>query len=219
MERKLLALTDVDLKFQGDATSFEGYASVFNGVDSYGDTILPGAYADTLKNRSRPVRMFFNHDPHMPIGKWLSAEEDAKGLKVSGELTPGLSLSSDVKAAMRHGTLDGLSIGYRIPSGGSEKDGKIRRLKRLDLFEVSIVTAPADLGARIDPESIKSAIDEIASLKEFEDFLRDAGGFSRAAATALVGQFKTLIQRDAECRAESEALAGILAMKWPASLR
>lgn len=222
MEHKLLSLSDVELKFSGQAGQFTGYASVFNGVDSYGDMILPGAYADTIKNRQRPVRMFYNHDARWPIGKWLSVEEDGKGLLVSGELTPGHSLASDVKAAMSHGTLDGLSIGYRIPSGGSEKDGKVRKLKRIDLVEVSVVTTPADLNARIDPESIKSAIDQIESIKELEDFLRDAGGFSRAAAAALVSQFKVAVQRDAEVRAksEAEAISAILAAtKWPGSIR
>jgi uncharacterized protein len=219
MEHKLLTLSDVDLKF-ADTGSFEGYASTFNGVDSYGDTVLPGAFADTIKNRQRPIRMFLNHmSKLLPIGKWTSAEEDGKGLRMRGQLTPGLSIAEDVKAAMLHQTMDGLSIGYRIPPGGSAKEGKIRQLKRIDLVEVSVVTAPADLNALIDPESIKSAIDEIRNVNEFEDFLRDAGGFSRSAAKALVSQVKGFILRDVEMKREAEALASILATSWPKSLK
>lgn len=219
MERKLLPIEAVDLKF-ADSGEFEGYASAFNGVDSVGDMVLPGAYADTLKNRQRPVRMYFNHQSKsLPVGKWLAVEEDGKGLRVKGQLTPGLSLAEDVKAAMRHDTINGLSIGYRIPPGGSERDGAIRKLKRIDLVEISVVTDPADPGARVDPGSIKSAIEEIKSIEEFEDFLRDAGGFSRSAAKALVSQVKGFFLRDVERKREAEALASILATKWPKSIK
>ena len=54
MFTKDIGLEDVQIKFSGDKpVKFEGYASVFNGLDSYGDTILPGAYKETIKNRKR----------------------------------------------------------------------------------------------------------------------------------------------------------------------
>ena len=219
MEHKLLALESVELKLAKNGM-FSGYASVFHGVDAVGDMILPGAYSETLNNRQRPVRMFYNHSAAWPIGKWTKIEEDGNGLLVSGELTPRHSIAEDVKAAMMHGTLDGLSIGFRIPSGGSEKDkgGKVRKLKRIDLVEISVVTNPADPNARIDPESIKSAIDEIATIEELEDFLRDAGGLSRAGAKSLIAQTKTILARDARGTEEVEAVKAIMAMKWPESL-
>lgn len=218
MEHKLLALESVDLKF-AKSGHFSGYASVFHGVDAVGDMILPGAYSETLKSRQRPVRMFYNHAPMWPIGRWTKIEEDGTGLQVAGELTPGHSIAEDVKAAMGHGTVDGLSIGFRVPSGGSEKDGKIRKLKRIDVVEISVVTNPADPNARIDPESIKSAIEEIATVEELEDFLRDAGGLSRAGAKSLIAQCKSLFARDARSVDAAEAVKAIQSMKWPESLR
>jgi len=218
MERKLLSFDAVELKFSRNG-SFAGYASTFHGVDSVGDMVLPGAYSETLKNRQRGVKMFYNHSPAWPIGKWSRIEEDGKGLFVQGELTPGHSVAEDVKAALAHGTVDGLSIGYRIPSGGSEKDGKIRKLKRVDLIEISVVTNPADPNARIDPESIKSAIDALDSIQDLEDFLRDAGGLSRTGAKSLIAQARTLLVRDARREeTEAEAVKGILAVQWPKSL-
>lgn len=194
MEHKLLSLESVELKFD-DTGTFEGYASVYGGVDSFGDTVLPGAFDDTLKSRQRPVRMFYNHDPKWPIGKWLDIGPDGKGLKVQGQLTPGHSLANDVRAAMAHGTLDGLSIGYRIPPGGSAKEGKIRQLKRIDLVEVSVVTAPADLAARV--ESIKAAMESIKSVREYEEFLRDAGNFSHSEAKSLISLARNLLRDEA----------------------
>lgn len=191
MEIKSIALADVDIKLDGTVSgTFAGYASVFNSVDAVGDTILPGAYADTLKNRQRPVLMRWNHNGPV-IGKWLSLEEDGKGLLVRGELTPGHSVAQDVYASMKHGSIDGLSIGYRIPPGGSEKSGRVRALKRIDLVEISPVEMPADTGAKIS--DVKSAIDEIKSLADAEDFLRQQARLSQAAATALVSQIKALV--------------------------
>ena len=76
--RKTLSLSDCELKMEGDAGVFSGYASVFGGVDSYGDTIMKGAFADTLKNDGVP-KMFYNHNiwDGLPIGKYQIVQEDS----------------------------------------------------------------------------------------------------------------------------------------------
>lgn len=197
--RKTLSLSSVDLKLDGDTGKFAGYASVFGGVDSYGDTIIKGAFESTLRNNGKP-KMFFNHDWHMPIGKYTVAKEDDHGLYVEGELTPGLGLSTDVRAAMKHGTLDGLSIGGYLKKGDFEEteNGRIIR-KWSTLMEVSPVVFPADSAARIDLSSVKGsdfldAIEEIESVRDLESFLRDAGGLSKGAAQALVARAKKLFE-------------------------
>jgi len=81
METKRLEVGALDLKFTGNEMTFAGYASVFGGVDAYGDTIDPQAYKNTLENRSRPVRMRWNHFGPV-IGKWNKIESDSKGLYV-----------------------------------------------------------------------------------------------------------------------------------------
>jgi HK97 family phage prohead protease len=207
MELKTLAVEAVEFKFdEARKGLFAGYASKFNGVDSYGDTVLPGAYAQTLSNRSRPIQMRWNHFGPV-IGKWTKAVEDDNGLYVEGELTPGHSVADDVYASMKHGAVTGLSIGFRIPSGGSAKEGKLRQLKRIDLIEISVVEAPADLGAQVG--NVKSFIDEAESLKEIESLLRDAAGFTRADACALVSRIKALAhgERDAEAKRLADELA------------
>lgn len=213
MERKLIALDEVELKFvdgRANAT-FAGYGAVFNNVDKGGDIILPGAFSETLKARPRGVKMYYNHDKRMPIGKYSVLSEDSKGLYVEGELTPGHSLAKDVEAGMRHGTIDGLSIGYRIPSGGAQKDGRVRRLIKLDLAEVSVVSEPMNDQARIALDSIKSDLEGINTITDLEDFLREAGGFSKSAAMALISRTKALLgepePRD-EVKRAIEALRG-----------
>ena len=196
--RKTLKLSDVSLKMEGDTGKFSGYASVFGGVDSYGDTIIKGAFESTLRTHGKP-KMFFNHEWSMPIGKYLVAKEDDHGLFVEGELTPGLGLSSDVRAAMLHGTLDGLSVGGYVKSGDYEdtETGRVIR-KWSKLMEISPTVFPADDAARIDSSSVKGGdfveiIEGIESIRDLESFLRDAGGLSKGAAVALVARAKKVM--------------------------
>jgi len=208
--RKHINLTDATLKLDGDSGRFSGYASVFGGVDSYGDTIVRGAFDGTLRNNGKP-KMFFNHEWAMPIGKWLSVKEDEKGLFVEGELTPGLNLSAEVRAAMQHGTLDGLSIGGFIKKGDYEdtEGGRVIR-KWSNLVEVSPVVFPADSAARVDLSSVKTGamflegLEEAQTLREIEQLLRDAVGLGKGASTALLSRIRALQRGDPD---EAQALA------------
>ena len=200
MQTKRLPTDALSLKFAPDATGvFEGYASVFGGLDAYGDTILPGAYKKTLKKRERPIRMRWNHYGPV-IGKWTDIIEDEKGLYVKGELTPGHSIAGNVYASLKHGAVDGMSIGYR-PVQIRELGNGQRELKEIELIEISIAEEPADLGAKLT--DVKAAIDAADSLKDIEACLRDAGGFSRADACTLVARIKSLAR--SECDAEAKA--------------
>ena len=195
--QKTLKFDEVALKMQGDSGTFEGYASKWNGVDSYGDTILKGAFTETLKTAT--PKMFWNHQWDMPVGKWTDISEDASGLYVKGELTPGLSLSGDVRAAMKHGTLDGLSIGGFLKKGDYEetKTGRIIR-KWSQLAEISPVVFPADSAARIDMSTVKSIdfeslLPECKSEKEIERLLRDAG-LGKWEAMAIVSRVRAIVK-------------------------
>lgn len=195
MELKRLELSSVELKFDGEKSgTFSGYASKFGGVDSYGDTILPGAYKKTIKKRERAIRMRWNHYGPV-IGKWTEIREDEQGLFVSGELTPGHSVAQDVFASLQHGAIDGLSIGYRPVQIRDLGDGK-RELKEIELIEISVVEEPADLQARID--DVKAMLESVDCLKDIEALLREAGGFSRADATALVARVKAVARGERE---------------------
>jgi uncharacterized protein len=206
--QKTLKFDDVALKMQGDAGIFEGYASKWDGVDSYGDTILRGAFSETLKEAT--PKLFWNHDWSMPVGKWISVQEDSVGLYVKGELTPGLALSNDVRAAMKHGTLDGLSIGGYLKKGDYEEKDSGRVIRKWSkLMEISPVVFPADSAARIDLASVKSGpdliaeIEEISTIKEFEYLLRNVAGLSKGAAKSLTARAYILFgSADAETAQE-----------------
>ena len=93
---------------------FEGYASLFDTVDLGRDVVTRGAFADSLR-RSGPVgvKMLWQHDAAEPIGSWSSIAEDARGLKVRGQLNLAVARAREILALMRAGSVDGLSIGFR----------------------------------------------------------------------------------------------------------
>jgi HK97 family phage prohead protease len=222
MLRKTLSLNDASIKLDADTGRFAGYASVFGGVDSYGDTIIRGAYESTLRANGKP-KMFFNHDSYgLPIGKWLAAKEDEHGLFVEGELTAGNPQADAVRAALKHGTVDGLSIGYYLKKGDFDEaeDGRVIR-KVSKLVEVSVVTFPADDAARVDLASVKSEdIEGLETIRDFERFLRDAGGLSKGLATALTSRAKLIFApgepaKDAEAKALADLAARINAARIP----
>lgn len=213
MFRKTLSFSDCQIKTDGETGKFSGYASVFNSIDSYGDTILPGAYEKTLEVNGLP-KMFLQHESwELPIGKWLSAEEDNHGLWVEGELTLGMGRANDTYAALKHGTLDGLSIGYRLSKDDYDyvegSDMSRRVIKNITLLaEVSPVVFPAETQARIDLDSVKSDIEEIKTIRDFERFLRDAGGLSKGLTEALVSRAKFVFyQGDLDKKTETEKAA------------
>ena len=209
--RKTLNLEAVELKVDGDAGRFSGYASVFGGTDAYGDTIVKGAFESTLRNNGKP-RMFYNHDWHMPVGKYLVAKEDDHGLFVEGEFTPGMTLSAEVRAAMKHGTIDGLSIGGYIKKGDYDETETGRVIRRWsNLVEVSPVVFPADSAARVDAGSIKTmdldeALADVETVRDFERLLRDVGGFSKAMSVKVVARAKAIFRGDPGEGAEAKAL-------------
>lgn len=229
LERKelTLGLRDVCLKASGEGYSFEGYASKFNGVDSYGDTILPGAYKNaitTLRKEGRSPKMFFNHKAwDLPVGKWRKFEEDDEGLFVAGTLTKGMSLVEDLRLALADETLDGMSVGIGMKSDDYEwvddpKSSISRIIKNVtSLREISLVSFPADDKGRIDKDSIKGELDHVNTLQELEAFLRDAGGFSKAAATAVASRAKAILRGDHDQEAAAKsANEMLLAFSLPA---
>ena len=193
--RKALAMQAVQIKLQADNATFEGYASTFGNVDSYGDTIVKGAYAETLKKNGLP-KMFFNHNSYeVPLGKWVKAEEDDYGLLLTGEFTPGNAKAEEVRAALKHGTVDSMSIGYSLKSGDFDETTAGRTIRKVHrLVETSIVTFPADKFATVDLSSVKGGselldeIKEITTIKEFEYLLRHAAGLSKEAAKLLTAR-------------------------------
>lgn len=143
----------LDIKSLEEKGQFEGYASTFGGEpDSYGDIIAPGAFSDSLAHhasRGTMPKMFWQHDPREPVGKWTAAAEDGKGLLVTGQLNMGVQRAREAYELLKAGDIDGLSIGYRIRGHEVDEERGTWTLTKLDLHEVSIVSIGANENATI----------------------------------------------------------------------
>jgi len=169
METKFIRL---DLK-ASDEGVIEGYGAVFGNMDAVGDVIENGAFSATMG--ARRVKMLWMHDPGQPIGVWDEMAEDDNGLRVKGRLALNTVKGREAHELVKMGAIDGLSIGYRTVD--FDRRGDARHLKEVDLFEVSLVTIPANDRASIT--SVKNI-----TTRDVERDLREAG-YSRSQAKAI----------------------------------
>lgn len=208
---KTLSFDQTEIKFTGDGKQgiFEGYASVFNNTDSDGDIILPGAFKNALANQTRKVAMFFNHKTwDLPVGKWDALEEDSKGLLVRGQLTPGHSGASDLKAAMQHGTVEGMSVGFSVSKDDYSMGTSGRIFKNVAaLREISVCTFPANELAGVS--AMKSA-EGIETIRDVENWLRDSVGLSKSQAVGMIARFKSAIRSESEGDQDKSEIAALL---------
>ena len=173
-----------------ESGEFAGYASVFDNVDSDMDIMAKGAFTNTIANRfanNNKPKMLWQHNPEMIIGVWDEMAEDDRGLFVKGRLLVDVAKGREALALMREGALDGMSVGFMTEEAVDEgSNGSVRRIVKVDLWEVSLVTWGANAAARVtDVKTLKTE-------RDYERFLRDAG-YSRKDAKALTSHgFKAL---------------------------
>ena len=174
-------------EFKADETGLiEGYGAVFGNRDQGDDVIMAGAFARSLREmKGRPVPMLMSHDRHRPIGVWDDVAEDTKGLRCRGRFAMKTPDGAATYELAKMGAITGLSIGYRTKVAEYDTDTGVRTLKDVDLKEISPVVFPMNEVATIT--AVKAA-GQIKTIREFEEFLRDAGGFSHAAAKAIASR-------------------------------
>ena len=137
-----------EIRAEGDGNTFVGYAAVFNSDSEplpFTERILPGAFAKTLRNRKRDIRMYVNHNADMPLASrksgTLRLSEDERGLRVEADL-PNTTAGNDLRELLRTGVVSKMSFGFVVPRGGDKwsADGRTRELREIALHEVSVVT-------------------------------------------------------------------------------
>lgn len=186
-----------EVKAVDDKGRFSGYGSVFGNVDAYQEIVAPGAFAESLaawKDAGKLPPVLWQHRSGEPVGPYLEMREDAHGLFVEGQLlVDDVVRAKEARALMKAKAVNGLSIGFVTREDSYDKVTGVRTLKKIDLWEVSIVTFPANPAAQIS--NVKSAVEALESLAEAERYLRDAGGFSKSAALAFIARIKSLSGR------------------------
>ena len=184
---------------------FEGYGSVWDVIDSYQEIVARGAFAESLeahKAKGRMPALLWQHRSGEPAGVFLEMEEDGIGLRVVGQLALKTQRGAEAYELLKMGAISGLSIGFMPREDSFDRATGITTLKKVDLWETSLVTFPANDSARvIDVRSV-------GTLKDAERILRDAG-FSRSEAVAFVSRVASLKQSESEAD-ETQAIMAAL---------
>lgn len=184
-----------EVKEISDSGTFMGYGSVFDVVDSYNEVVAPGAFLDSLaahKSKGTMPALLWQHRSAEPLGVYTSMVEDSIGLKVEGQIALKTQRGAEAYELLKMKAISGLSIGFIPRDESRDKVTGITTLKKVDLWETSLVTFPANDAARI--QGVKG-IEAIIDLKTAEEFLRESG-MSKREAVAFVSKVKSLSRSD-----------------------
>lgn len=159
---------------RGSASRISGYASTFGTIDSAREIVMPGAFTATLaKHRAAGTMplLLWQHNTDEPIGVWTSLKEDGQGLFADGNLITSVQRGAEAAALIAADALNGLSIGYRVLEDEVDSSG-IRRLLKLHLLEISIVSFPANADARLRGGKEYTAPDLSSACDRLSDIAR-----------------------------------------------
>lgn len=192
-----------ELKAQ-DNGSIEGYFSTYDQTpDSYGDIIEPGAFKNTIAKRKEsghPFPLCFNHDFSAVIGSVKSVEDTDKGPFIEADFLD-TTLAQDVRKMLLSGAIYQFSFAYDIlkrrdPTKEEATKGITNVLQELEVFEISVVTVPANQNAvatevkSIEPETKQGK----RNRKADEEIIRNC-----------INSLKSLLDEGDEDKAEDEA--------------
>jgi len=202
------------LKSVSDSGEFDGYGSVFGVKDSYADIVMPGAFQKSLaawQEKGRLPALLWQHNMAEPIGLYSEMREDATGLYVKGRLLiEDDPLAKRAHAHMKAGSLSGLSIGYLLNDYEYDKDKSAFLLKEIDLWEVSLVTFPANDEARIADVKSLLARGETPPPSKVERALREVG-FSGSQAKAFMAKgYSAISPREAGADEALQSLKSLI---------
>lgn len=144
-----MMISELQLKAVDDEGRFAGYASIFGVVDSQNDRMEAGAFHETLSEKATDIRLLWQHNFEEPIGVFTALREDARGLYVEGKLLLDVQRAKEAHALLKAGAICGLSIGYVPVKYHIDASTGVRVLQEVALYEVSLVTFPANSAATV----------------------------------------------------------------------
>ena len=196
---------DIQETPEGKFGFFEGYASTFGNIDRVRDVVMKGAFKRCIENNKK-IKMLWQHKYSELIGSYTEMSEDDTGLLVKGRINLGTEKGREAYALMKAGDLDSMSIGYWIIDYEIKDD--VCYLKEIDLFEISLVTEPANPEAvitavknmsdnerkefikllNVEPEK---SIEKVKEIKDIELYLKNKG-CSNKEARCVISKIKEL---------------------------
>ncbi len=157
---------------------FSGHASTFWAVDTYATAMAPGAFKRTLKNKGEKRLVLWQHWPDVPIGKTTTLKEDKTGLAFEADVTIETRAGAEAMALLRDEVPLGMSFGFRTVKDRSAEDddpldfsqqpnlkpADVRVITEVNLWEVSLVSFPANEAAAITAVRAELELDALTTL-------------------------------------------------------
>ena len=187
----------------GPDGTFEGYGCVFGNVEATRETVMTGAFRKSLehhRSEGRLPALLWQHDPRRPIGIYTDMFEDSKGLFVKGQLALETQVGREAHALLSMGAVSGLSIGFSDIDVDFDARTRTSTLKEAALWEVSLVTFPANSEARIERVRHADQMDGLQSLSGVEECLHEEADYSQHAARALASRIEQLLREERDTR-------------------
>lgn len=168
-----------------DGSGFDGHASTWWVVDSYGTAMKPGAFKKTLKERGSRVPLLWQHWPDVPIGKPTTLAEDETGLAFTASVAIESRAGAEAMALLRADVPLGMSFGFQTVKDRPIKDADheyldwsqadpfytsddgrqyVRIIEEVKLWEISLVTFPANESATISAVRADAEAEVLSSL-------------------------------------------------------
>lgn len=180
-----------EVKEFDDATGvIKGYANTWDR-DSYGDEVQPGAFKRTLDHKrssGKRIPIFSQHDPNQIIGYAdpALAYEDAKGLWIEVQMLLEIQQAKDDYVRAKAGLMS-FSIGYDPKKAEIDPKTKTRKLFEIALWEVSLVTFPANEHAVVTDVKAADFAGILAQQQVEENLYDTRWKLERALSSAIYG--------------------------------
>lgn len=147
-EKRTIAYSNLEVRAENDGNTLVGYAAIFDSPSEplpFTEYVKRGAFSKTL-NDGADVRLLIDHEG-VPLARsksgTLALEEDERGLRVEADLDPNNPDAARIISAMKRGDLNQMSFAFRTIKDNWSDDRKVRELREVQLFDVSVVTFPA----------------------------------------------------------------------------
>jgi HK97 family phage prohead protease len=188
--------------------TFNGYGSTFNNTDRHNEIMARGCFIESLKEH-KPA-LLWQHDMRQPVGVFKECREDKKGLFVKGALPlEDTFVSGRVIPQIKAGSVNSLSIGFNVL--GYEEDEKTGVLTwtKVKLWEISLVTIPAnELAIITDYKKFDNDLENAESIRDIEKYLKNIG-ISNKKSAIIISKIKKYVRdehiENNQCDIDTEA--------------
>ena len=148
--------------------NIRGLAST-NSIDRVGDVIEHNAWTKSggLENFEKNPIILFNHDYNKPIGRATSMEVNKNGLELGAKISKS---AGEIKDLIKDGVLGAFSVGFRVKDAVYNEETDGLEIKDAELFEVSVVSVPANQTAMF---SLAKSFDSEKEYQEFKNLFKN----------------------------------------------